>query len=59
LEYDTIPSDLTIGYGTGPGDSGRLQSMLRRRVRPSHAAMTVRRVHLLDVVQDAAKSEYR
>lgn len=33
--------------------------MLRRRVRPSHAGMTVRRVHLLDVVQDADRSEYR
>jgi hypothetical protein len=56
---DTLPPHLSLGYGIGPGDSGRLQGLLRRRVRPSHAVMTVRQVHVVDVVQDADRSEYR
>jgi len=59
IAYETLPPHLTLGYGIAPGDSGTVQSALRRQVRPSHATMTVRQVHLLDVVQDADRSQYR
>jgi len=51
LAYDTLPPHLTIGYGAGPADSGRIGSTLRKQVRPSHAAMTVAAVWLVDVTQ--------
>ncbi|MBV1852770.1 hypothetical protein [Catellatospora tritici] len=51
LAYDAMPGHVTLAYATGSGDSGEVQSTLRTRVRPSHAPMTVRQVHLVDVTQ--------
>jgi hypothetical protein len=49
---------MTVAYGTGPDDSGRIASALRRQVRPSHAAMSVSEVHLVRVNQDPAAAVY-
>jgi hypothetical protein len=59
IEYGTLPAHLTLAYAGGPGDSGLVQSALRRQVRPATAPMSVRAVHLLDVVQDATTNEYQ
>jgi hypothetical protein len=53
------PPHLSLGYATGPADSGVVQSRLRYVVRPSHAPMTVDAVYLVDVVQDVERSQYR
>lgn len=55
----TLPPHVSVGYANADGDSGEVQSRLRRTVRPSHARMSVREVHLVDVVQDVARCEYR
>jgi len=58
LQYRPPPPHLTVAYCARATDSGRIQSALRRRVRPSHAPMTVDAVHLLDVHQDAHQHTY-
>lgn len=59
LAYDALPGHLTLAYATGAGDSGQVQAALRKRVRPGHAPLTVRAVHLVDVAQDVRGSAYR
>ncbi|MEU8006447.1 2'-5' RNA ligase family protein [Catellatospora sp. NPDC049111] len=58
VAYQAMPGHLTLAYGTGSGDSGRVQAALRQ-VRPGHAALTVREVHLVDVAQDTRAAGYR
>ncbi|WP_166384485.1 2'-5' RNA ligase family protein [Catellatospora methionotrophica] len=58
VAYQAMPGHMTIAYATGSGDSGRVQAALRQ-VRPAHAALTVREVHLLDVTQDTRAAVYR
>jgi hypothetical protein len=58
VAYQAMPGHLTLAYATGGGDSGRVQAALRQ-VRPSHATLTVREVHLLDVAQDTRACGYR
>ncbi|MDI1462701.1 hypothetical protein QEZ54_17135 [Catellatospora sp. KI3] len=58
LAYEAMPGHLTLAYATGAGDSGEVQSTLRTRVRPSHAPMTVREVHLVDVRQHRGDPVY-
>jgi hypothetical protein len=59
VRYDPGTPHVTLAYATGPEDSGSVQSDLRRTVRPSRAPLTVDAVWLLDVIQDAARSQYR
>ena len=59
LAMDPGAPHLAIAYGTADADSGRIQSLLRKQVRPSRAQLTVEEVHLVDVEQDAAESSYR
>ena len=49
--YDTGVAHLTLAYASGDADSDEIQRKLRR-VRPSHAPMTIRSVHLVDVASD-------
>ncbi|MEV4415854.1 2'-5' RNA ligase family protein [Catellatospora sp. NPDC049609] len=58
VAYEAMPGHLTLAYATGTGDSGQVQAALRQRVRPSHATLTVREVHLLDVTQDRRTASY-
>jgi len=48
LQHDGGRAHMTLGYAWGNADSDPLQSALRR-ISPSHATMTIDRVHLLDV----------
>jgi hypothetical protein len=48
IKYDTGVLHLTLAYASGDADSDEMQRALRR-VRPSHAPMTIRSVHLLEV----------
>ena len=59
LQHDPGPPHVTLGYASGPEDSGVVQAMLRRQVRPGRAPMRVDAVYLVDVIQDAALSQYR
>ena len=59
IDYVTLPPHVSVGYAKDDGESGEVQSRLRRTVRPSHARMSVREVHLVDVVQDTTRCEYR
>ncbi len=58
LDYDAFPAHLALAYATGHADSDFLQSALRR-VRPSHAPVTISAVHVVDVDQDARRHQYR
>ncbi|MEV0566658.1 2'-5' RNA ligase family protein [Dactylosporangium sp. NPDC050588] len=59
LRYDPGIPHISLAYGMGAADSGEIQEHLRRTVRPGRARLTVGSVWLLDVVQDAARSQYR
>jgi hypothetical protein len=59
LRYDPGTPHITLAYATGHEDSGIVQSRLRRTVRPSRAPLTIDAVWLLDVIQDADRSQYR
>ncbi|WP_229070408.1 2'-5' RNA ligase family protein [Actinoplanes sp. DH11] len=52
LRYHAGIPHMTIGYANGEADNADIQRDLRR-VRPSHAPMTIDRVHLVDVAVDA------
>ncbi|MDG4795206.1 2'-5' RNA ligase family protein [Micromonospora sp. WMMD1082] len=56
---DPSPAHVTIGYGVADEDSGRIQSALRKQVRPARARLSVDEVHVVDVEQDATASTYR
>ncbi len=58
LGKSPLPAHLTIAYAVGSGDAGPVAGTLRR-IRPPHAHLTVDRILLVDVVQDAARHEYR
>jgi hypothetical protein len=58
LRYQVPPPHISVAYCAESTDSGRLQSALRRRVRPSRAEMRVQEVWLLDVRQDAHAHTY-
>ena len=58
IAYDTRPAHLTLAYAHGEQDTDPVARALRR-VRPSHAPMTVAAVHLVDVEQDPAGCVYR
>ncbi|MFD8379049.1 2'-5' RNA ligase family protein [Streptomyces sp. NPDC059679] len=47
-QYDVLPAHLSIGYAHSRACSDTLQSALRR-VRPSHAALTIDTVDLVEV----------
>jgi hypothetical protein len=49
--YDIGVPHLTLAYANGAADSDEIQRKLRR-VRPSHAPMSIRSVHLVDVASD-------
>lgn len=49
--YDTGVLHLSLAYANNDADSDEIQRKLRR-VRPSHATMTIGSVHLLDVAAD-------
>jgi hypothetical protein len=49
--YDTGVPHFTLAYANADADSDEIQRKLRR-VRPSHAPMTIRSVHLFDVAAD-------
>ncbi|WP_033346294.1 2'-5' RNA ligase family protein [Catenuloplanes japonicus] len=59
VEFDAMPPHITLAYANSSGDSGRVQSLLRRKVRPSRATFTVDEIHLVEVEQDALRTEYR
>jgi hypothetical protein len=59
LARDPGPPHISLGYGVGDEDSGVVSGALRRRVRPGRAPLGVRAVWLVDVTQDAERSEYR
>ncbi|MFD0580947.1 hypothetical protein [Dactylosporangium darangshiense] len=59
LRYDPGVPHISLAYAAGPEDSGVVQSQLRRAVRPNRAPLTVGAVWLLDVIQDAGRSQYR
>ncbi|MFI0453667.1 2'-5' RNA ligase family protein [Actinomadura sp. 6N118] len=50
--YDVGVPHMTLAYATGDADSGEIQRRFRR-VRPSHAPMTIDALHLLDVAVHA------
>ncbi|WP_158632442.1 2'-5' RNA ligase family protein [Micromonospora sp. Llam0] len=52
VRYPHSLPHLTIGYARAEADSDEVQRRLRR-VRPSHATLTVDKVHLVDVTADA------
>ncbi|MDX3224493.1 2'-5' RNA ligase family protein [Streptomyces sp. ME19-01-6] len=63
-EYDVLPAHLSIGYAHSRADSDTVQSALRR-VRPSHAALTIDTVDLVEVhfdqvpvAEDAHRTAY-
>lgn len=58
LKYETPPPHMTVAYCAASTDSGRLQSALRRRVRPGTAPMTVDALWLLDVRQNVEARTY-
>ena len=51
IEYNPGVLHLTLAYANGDADSDVIQRRLRR-VRPSHAPMTIESVHLLEVTAD-------
>ena len=51
LQYDPGVLHLTLAYASGDADSDVVQRRLRR-VRPSHAPMTIESVHLVEVLAD-------
>ncbi|MEV4516703.1 hypothetical protein AB0K00_48095 [Dactylosporangium sp. NPDC049525] len=59
LRYDPGVPHISLAYATGDGDSGEVQDHLRKTIRPSRARLSVAAVWLLDVIQDAARSQYR
>lgn len=58
IAADTRPAHLTLAYAHGEQDTDPVARGLRR-VRPSHAPMTVAAVHLVDVEQDPKGCVYR
>jgi hypothetical protein len=58
ISYDTRPAHLTLSYATAEQDGDPVQKLLRR-VRPSHAPMTVTTVDLVEVEQDLQECVYR
>ncbi|MEZ0094976.1 2'-5' RNA ligase family protein [Streptacidiphilus sp. EB129] len=49
FHYPVAPVHMSLGYSFADGSSDKLQSALRR-IRPSHATMTVASVQLVDVL---------
>lgn len=58
VAYDTLPAHMALAYANGEQDSDPVARALRR-VRPSHAPMTVDAVHLVEVEQDPERCLYR
>lgn len=58
LRYEVPPPHISVAYCAASTDSGRLQSALEQRVRPSHASMKVEEVWLIEVRQDARAHTY-
>lgn len=58
VSYDTLPAHLALAYARDEQDSDPVARALRR-VRPSHATMTVDAVHLVEVEQDPDQCLYR
>ncbi|MEU1906551.1 2'-5' RNA ligase family protein [Streptomyces hygroscopicus] len=63
-QYDVLPAHLSIGYAHSKADSDTLQSALRR-IRPSHVALTIDAVDLVEVhfdqlpvAEDAHRAAY-
>jgi hypothetical protein len=58
IAHDARPAHLALAYAHGEQDTDPVARALRR-VRPSHAQMTVAAVHLVDVEQDPERCLYR
>lgn len=56
---DSRPAHMAVAYGRGADDSGRMQSQIRRRIRPSHATLTVDAIHLVIVTPDPSAGLFR
>ena len=56
--YDGGRPHIALAYGTGPGDSGLVQSALRNAT-DLRVPLTVDNVRLVDVTQDAVRHEFR
>jgi hypothetical protein len=57
--YPVLPCHLTVGYARGQSDTDTVQSELRRRVRPGHASLQIRNVHLVEVSPDLENKQIR
>jgi hypothetical protein len=58
-DYPVLPCHLSLGYAQSDCDSDTVQSQLQRKVRPGHAPLWIRAVHLVEVSPDLKGKEIR
>lgn len=59
ISHDSRPVHMALAYGRGKPGGDAAQRLLRRRVRPSQAPMTIDMIYLVEVEQDPLRPWYR